>query len=243
MTFTLPRLTQEQFTKWFGKLIPNTNETIVYPGKQLPCMTKTSSLKNNLKPEHVFITHDKNTDKFFHRVLGDDGTFALLPKRMHATVYPNISFNTIPTDNRIKVKLSNRRTVELPYIPDSFFEQKKKSCRRSVTRPKRQREETPTETVRRKKAYRGWTPSGETTVMKKQYLLAKIKAVIDKIDDDEIPVMPPLHGSELSATEEEQFATICKFVHFYAREELGMVPRARAAGDVNQSIIESITSK
>ena len=244
MTYTLPPLTQERFTKWFEKNIPNTDEIIVYPGTQLPCMTKTSALKHNLLPEHVFISQSTTTKEFFHRVLGDDGTFALLPKRMYATVYPNIAFSSIPQNNRTAVKLSSRRTLELPYIPDSFYEQKKKSGKRGVTRPKRQREQRDTPKESRKRAYRGWTPAQQPTCLEKNELMGRIKAVMDKIDSDNIPVLPPLEGLDVNcAQNEEAFATICKFVYFYARSELGMVPQVQAVGEAATNTLQHICGK
>lgn len=243
MNYTLPPLTQERFTKWFEKGIPNTDEIIVYPGTQLPCMTKTSALKNNLKPEHVFITQSQSTQEFFHRVLGDDGSFALLPKRMYATVYPNIAFSSIPSNNRIAVKLNNRRTLQLPFIPDSFYEQKKKSGKRGVTRPKRQREQRETPKDKRKKTYRGWAPAREETCMDKNEFLSRIKAVMLKIDEDRLPVLPPLNGLDLDTEQNQQaFATICKFVHFYARSELGMAREVQPAGSVPDSLLQNIQS-
>ena len=243
MTFTLPRLTQELYTRWFDKKIPNTDEHIVYPGRQLPCMTKTSALKNSLKPEHVFITKSKSSGNFFHRVLGDDGIFAYLPKRLYAMVYPNILFNTIPENNRIKVKLSNRRSIMLPYIPDSFFEQKKKSGRRSSSRPKRQREQKSEPQQRSKKPYRGWNPPANTTQIDKDTLIGNIKAVIANIDEKGLEVLPPFQGSKLDENNETEFSTICKFVYHYARSELGITPIARElkhdrCDDVTQKITQ-----
>ena len=244
MNYTLPPLTQERFTKWFENGIPNTDEIIVYPGTQLPCMTKTSALKNNLRPEHVFITQSKTTEEFFHRVLGDDGSFALLPKRMYATVYPNIAFNSIPSNNRIAVKLNNRRTLQLPFIPDSFYEQKKKSGKRGVTRPKRQREQRETPKNKRKKTYRGWAPTREHTCMDKNEFLSRIKAVMLKIDEETLPVLPPLNGLDIDSEQNQQaFATICKFVHFYARSELGMAREVQPAGSVPESLLQNIQSQ
>ena len=55
-SFPLPPPTQEKFTRWFQKTVPNTDEIIVYPGEKLPCSTRSRALKNKIEPKHVFIT-------------------------------------------------------------------------------------------------------------------------------------------------------------------------------------------
>lgn len=224
--FPLPALTQESFTKYFGTHIENgeDGETILYPGEQLKCASKTSVLKKHLQPKHIFIT--KTSDgKFNHRVLGDDGVFTQLPKRLYAMCYPNISFTSIPNNNRVRVKLSTMTTVTLPFIPDSFYEQKKRATKRGSARPKRTREDTRPELTRTAKYYRGWNPPAPPAKMSKMDMLGNIRAAIELVDKQSVDVGPPIEG-DIDSDEKSRaaFGTIVKFVYHYARGELGMPP-------------------
>ena len=129
-----------------------------------------------------------------------------------------------------------------PKLP-LFYEQKKKSGRRGVTRPKRQREQREIPKDKRKKTYRGWAPARGETCMDKNEFFSRIKAVMLKIDEDRLPVLPPLNGFDLDTEQNQQaFATICKFVHFYARSELGMAREVQPAGSVPESLLQNIQS-
>ena len=125
--YSLPPISQESFTKWYGKKIPNTEDTIVWCGKQLPCVAKTTAMRQKLKPKHVFIAKNKK-DEFTHYVLSDSGSFTPLPKRLHAQVFPNVSLQSMQKtpNNRVKVKISNSKFCTLPILPDAFWNQKKK---------------------------------------------------------------------------------------------------------------------
>lgn len=224
--FPLPALTQESFTKYFGTDIDSGDdkETIVYPGEQLQCASKTSVLKKHLKPKHIFITKTAS-GSFNHRVMGDDGVFTQLPKRLYAMCYPNISFSSIPNNNRVRVKLSTMTTVTLPFIPDSFYEQKKRATKRGSARPKRAREDTRQEITRTAKYYRGWNPPAPPSCMSKQSMLGNIRAAIEAVDSQCIDVAPPIEG-DIDSDDKARaaFGTIVKFVYHYARGELGMPP-------------------
>jgi len=223
MDFPLPALTQERFTKWFNTGISDkSDEVIVYPGEQLNCSTKTNVLKKKLKPKHIFITKNSR-GQFFHRVMGDDGRFQMLPKRLYAMCYPSVSFASVPENNRVRVKLSQRTTITLPYIPDSFYEQKRRASQRTSSRPKRQREATIEETVH--EAYRGWNPPEPEEMMDKKSMMAHIRSAIELAESSGTDISPPFTG-DLDSNKEAstQFSVIVKFVYHYCREELGFPP-------------------
>ena len=223
LDFPLPPLTQERFTKYFNTSIDRkSDEVIVYPGEQLQCSTKTNTLKKKLKPKHIFITRNAK-GQFFHRVLGDDGRFQMLPKRLYAMCYPQVSFASVPDGNRVRVRLSSRTTITLPYIPDSFYEQKRRASQRTSTRPKRAREPVVEDTVA--EAYRGWNPPEPEHIMTKKEMMAHIRTCIHVAETSSTDVPPPFTG-ELDTNKDAapHFATIVKFVYHYCREELGMPP-------------------
>ena len=223
LDFPLPPLTQERFTKYFNTPIgKSSDEVIVYPGCQLNCSTKTHILKKKLKPRHIFITRNSQ-GKFFHRVLGDDNRFSLLPKRLHAMVYPQVSFANVPENNRIRVRLSSRTTITLPYIPDSFYDAKKRASLRTSSRPKRQRESVVEETT--VEAYRGWNPPAPEVRMSKKELMAHIRTAVHLAETSGTDIQPPFTGDlDSNKLAAPHFATIVKFVFHYCREELGMPP-------------------
>ena len=128
MDFTLPPLTQESFSRWYNKQVPRTDnidERIVYPGIKLNCSTKSRDLRSVIKPCNVFVTQEKGTDTFYHKVLGSNNVFVSLPKRLYSHCFRNINIHSIPTDNRIIVRLTENTDVTLPYIPDDFVDQKR----------------------------------------------------------------------------------------------------------------------
>jgi hypothetical protein len=128
MNFTLPGLSQQSFSRWYNKIIPRSDgieERIVYPGVKLQCSTKSRDLRSQITRAHVFITHEVEKDKFHHKVLGNNNTFAPLPKRLYSHCFHNINIHSIPPNNRITVRLTENTSVILPYIPDDFVKQKK----------------------------------------------------------------------------------------------------------------------
>ena len=142
MDFTLPPLTQESFSRWYNKQVPRTddvNERIVYPGIKLTCSTKSRDLRSVIMPRHVFITQEIGTNTFYHKVLGSNNIFVSLPKRLYSHCFRNINIHSIPTDNRITVRLTETTSVKLPFIPDDFVHQKR-SKRTSGSRSRNQRE-------------------------------------------------------------------------------------------------------
>lgn len=142
MEFTLPPLTQESFSRWYNKKVPRqdvVDERIVYPGLKLTCSTKSRDLRSNIQPRHVFVTQEVGTDVFHHKVLGSNNVFISLPKRLYSHCFRNINIHSIPTANRITVRLTETTTVVLPFIPDDFVTQKS-SKRNALSRNKSKRE-------------------------------------------------------------------------------------------------------
>ena len=242
LDFPLPPLTQESFTKWFRVPISErSDEIIVYPGEQLKCSTRTNVLKKELSPKHIFITKNSK-GVFFHRVLGDDGRFSLLPKRLFALCYPQVSFTSVPEGNRVRVRLSQRTSITLPYIPDSFYEQKRRASQRTASRPKRSREPVVEETV--VEAYRGWNPPEPEDMMKKKVMMANIRSAIEMAESSDTDIPPPFTGDlDSNKDASTQFATIVKFVYHYCREELGFPPapkRIRIAPPTKKRILNAL---
>jgi len=128
MEFTLPPLTQQSFSRWYNKKVPrvdNIEERILYPGIALTCSTKSRDLRSQITAKNVFITYEKESGKFHHKVLGSNNAFASLPKRLYSQCFHNINIHSIPPDNRLTVRLTENTSVVLPFIPDDFVAQKK----------------------------------------------------------------------------------------------------------------------
>merc|ERR1712166_954671 len=159
MEFTLPPLTQESFSRWYNKKVPSNNnidERVVYPGVKLSCSTKSRDLRSQITSEHVFVTHEVDTNVYHHKVLGSNNVFIGLPKRLYSHCFRNINIHSIPTDNRILVRLTENTSVVLPFIPDDFVSQKRTKrsmqtrMRKRDTKKKRKIQEIEQQT------YTGW---------------------------------------------------------------------------------------
>jgi len=161
MDFTLPPLTQESFSRWYNKQVPradDVDERIVYPGQKLTCSTKSRDLRSVIVSRNVFITQEVDTNTFHHKVLGSNNVFVSLPKRLYSHCFRNINIHSIPTDNRIVVRLTENTSVTLPYIPDDFVHQKRSkrtsgSRTRNTRPPKRAKRESSTDS---NVPYTGW---------------------------------------------------------------------------------------
>ena len=240
MEFVLPPLTQESFSRWFNKKVPRNDdidERVVYPGVKLSCSTKSRDLRSQITPEHVFVTREGDTNVYHHKVLGSNNVFIGLPKRLYSHCFRNINIHSIPTDNRILVRLTESTSVVLPFIPDDFVAQKRtKRSLSSRSRIKREKKRTKTEHKSSLKTpYTGWvtrviTPDTDIAAdnsIDKFQLFTYIKDQIrinDLTLDSCIP--NPFAGTvtidEINHVEEKQIAldTIVQFVHHYARNSI-----------------------
>jgi|TARA_B110000908_G_scaffold172143_1_gene237935 hypothetical protein len=246
MEFTLPALKQQSFSKWFNKKVPRTDnmeERIVYPGIKLSCSTKSRDLRSEITPGHIFITYEKETEKFFHKVLGSNNQFALLPKRLYSHCFHNINIHSIPPNNRITVRLTESTSVILPYIPDDFVTQKRskrgsmvRKTRGSVKKMKLEHDEQlNSQWNGKKKKYVGWvtqvlSPDTETAgdagingFRLKAYLRDKLQEYENALL---ITVPNPFADSEnisdICNDPEQAIAltTVLHFLHHYGRNFL-----------------------
>lgn len=235
MEFTLPPLTQESFSRWWNKKVPrngDVDERIVYPGIKLNCSTKSRDLRSQITPEHVFVTQEKGTNVYHHKVLGSNNVFIHLPKRLYSHCFRNINIHSIPTDNRILVRLTENTSVVLPFIPDDFVSQKRTKrsmqtrMRKRDTKKKRKVEEI------EQQPYKGWitkvispaTESGADEAIDSFRLLLYVRAQMEQNDAKIETCIPnPFAGAktidEITSSREKQIAltTVVQFVHHYAR--------------------------
>ena len=235
MEFTLPPLTQESFSRWFHKKVPrkdNVDERIVYPGVKLECSSKSRDLRSNISPRNVFITRVGDTNEYHHKVLGSNNVFIPLSKRLYSHCFRNINIHSIPTDNRITVRLTENTSVVLPYIPDDFVAQKRsKRSHSGRQRPKREPKRAKhTETTQ--ESYTGWVTHvmAPATEMSADHAISSFDLMRyireqTALNDDNLTVsIPnPFAGattiSEIQTSPEKQRAltTVIQFVQHYAR--------------------------
>lgn len=230
--FTLPLLTQDDFSSYYGKQVPRIDgivETIVYPGQRLSCSSRSRNIKNYVQPHNVFITKIEKDGTFQHRLCGNDNVWSILPKRLHTACFPKIHIGSIPTDNRVRLQLTDTIFEVLPYIPDDFYKVKQIKAerpRKPVTRRvKRQRlnENQSKEHLK----YIGWFVSGieeqrEELGIPKEKMMSHLKHIMDQISASDTIVDNPFDRVKSPIDLSEQFKTIIQFVHYYCREELGM---------------------
>lgn len=134
MSFPLPIASQEHYTKWFKHEIkkgPFKKFKILWVGQELKQRFK-SELDLEILPKNVFICKKKNI--FEYLVIDKNEDIYKLPKKHYTTCFPGIQYNTIPPNNKIKVKISKKITLELPFIPQSFLEQKRNKTSRKRRR-------------------------------------------------------------------------------------------------------------
>lgn len=234
MDFTLPALTQESFSRWYNKQVPrtdNVDERIVYPGVKLNCSTKSRDLRSVIMPRHVFVTQEIGTNTFHHKVLGSNNTFVSLPKRLYSHCFRNINIHSIPTDNRIIVRLTENTSVTLPYIPDDFVDQKRsKRSGASRSRGGREAKRTKRETKKPTLPYTGWvtqvlspaTEQGADQAIDSFSLLSYIRNELRKNDLKLDASMPnPFSGlptiEKVKENKMELLTGVIQFVHHYGR--------------------------
>lgn len=221
--FSLPALSQDQFSSFYGKSVPQTNEKIIYPGIKLPCSSKSRSLKRVIRPQHVFIT--KVGDKFTHRLLGNDNHWSILPKRMHSVCFPKIHLASIPKQNRIEIQLTDNIFETLPYVPDEFYKQKLAKAERPakpITRRNKRRRTEMAKNIDKGSQYTGWEIQGieKDLEISKKTLIKRIRTCIQHIDNDNLFTKNPFSTDTDEA--KHAFVSVVQFIHHYAREEFNM---------------------
>ncbi len=240
MEFTLPPLTQESFSRWHNKKVPRNDdieERIVYPGIKLQCSTKSRDLRSQIMPCNVFVTQEMGTDTFHHKVLGSNNIFISLPKRLYSHCFRNINIHSIPTRNRILVRLTENTAVKLPFIPDDFVTQKrsKRNCA-SRSRPKREPKRAKLNSDNLNDIpYSGWvtkvmspaTEQGADNSIDSFHLLNYIKKELKESDEQLSTGIPnPFAGSnsidqiQNSPEKLKILSIIVQFVHHYAKHTI-----------------------
>lgn len=236
MEFTLPPLTQESFSRWWNKKVPrpdDIDERIVYPGNKLNCSTKSRDLRSQINPEHVFVTQEMDSNIFHHKVLGSNNVFIHLPKRLYSHCFRNINIHSIPTDNRLVVRLTEATSVILPFIPDDFVLQKRtKRTLQSRTRSKKQAKKSRKNSSATTTPYIGWvtkvvspnTADGADDSIDMFHLMEYIRKELENNDRQmEVCIANPFAGTktidEIHNDPEKQKALsiIIQYIHHYAR--------------------------
>tara|TARA_B100000902_G_C27091607_1_gene804103 strand:+ start:76 stop:831 length:756 start_codon:yes stop_codon:yes gene_type:complete len=134
MSFPLPIASQEHYTKWFKHEIksgPYKKFKIMWVGQELTKRFK-SDLDIEILPENVFICKKRNV--FEYLIIDKNEDIYKLPKKHYTTCFPAIQYNSIPANNKIKVKISKKIILDLPFIPQSFLEQKRNKTSRKRRR-------------------------------------------------------------------------------------------------------------
>lgn len=228
--FPLPSLLQHNFTEYFDKVIPRRDsikEKIIYPGEPLTVSCKSRSIKRFVKPKNVFISVMED-GTFNHRLLGSDGVYAILPKRLHSVCFPKIHLGSIPHSNRIQVKISPTNTVTLPFVPDDFYKQKQAKSERPnkpITRNRgTKRNRINMENNNENIEYKGWNIYNTTENQKinKNTIISAIQNCIQLSDSDKTVLPNPFENMKSLEDGKDTFKIILQFIYHYAREEFGL---------------------
>ncbi len=238
--FSLPPLEQDQFSTYYGRKLDRSDgasETVVYPGIQLKCSTKSRQLKKHIQPRNVFITkierEGEDDVEYSHKLYGNDNQWTVLPKRLYSVCFPKIHLGSIPDNNRITLQLTDNIYCVLPYVPDEFYKQKQQKAHRPskpVTR-RNKRARVSSEESSSEQPYSGWGVYGmsvpEPNTISKDDLMTELRSIMDEIHRSSVAVKNPFSGcDDLNKSEDAKAAlnTIAQFVYHYAREELRMQP-------------------
>lgn len=232
MSFPLPIASQEHYTKWFNYEIkkgPFKKFKIVWVGKELSLRFK-SDVNVEILPENVFICKKKNIFEYF--VIDKNEDIYKLPKKHYTTCFPGIQYNSIPSDNKIKVKITDKIVLELPFIPQSFLEQK-----RNKTSRKRRRVMNTNNVIEDKidfnEVYPQWhvlqNHQNKDNSLKKQIMLL-IRSLVKYADANvnynmKDPFESISNINEIKNNKEflNTLKIIVSFVFNYCRSELGIV--------------------
>lgn len=126
VAFPLPRAPQHAYTKWYNHTVRGgtfNRYTVLWVGTTLDCRFKSETLGDTIGPHNVFIL--KKNSSFAYAVMDNTDTLFKLPKKYHTACFPGIQYNSVPKNNRIRVQMTKRNSIELPFIPPTFLQQKK----------------------------------------------------------------------------------------------------------------------
>jgi hypothetical protein len=189
---------------------------------------KSENLSEIIGPHHVFICK-KNND-FQYIVIDKSETVYKLPKKYYTSCFPGIQYNSVPKGNTIRMQLTNHTTIDLPFIPPSFLQQKKNKTGRS----KRKRTSSDAEERIDNIDFSGEGPTWHILQnvqnkgnRVKQGTLSLIRQLIDYSDTHcEFHLKDPFAEiSELEDLKNERYLSklklITAFIYHYARSEFG----------------------
>lgn len=237
MGYPLPRSSQENYTNYFNKVIQKgtlENYKIIWVGSALPCRFKATQTKQVLSPNNVFIV--KKGEAFEYAVMDNKENVFKLPKKFFTVCFPNVSINSIPENNRVEYQITKKQKVVLPYIPDTFLQQKRTKTNRKRRKMYHNVESPPAEKdiesidFDRKNIPSWYVLQKETDgndILKKQVVLM-IRSVIGMVDSSNFVLEDPFgrveHVDELCKKEEyvEKLKIITSFIFHYCRAELGI---------------------
>lgn len=226
--FPLPRASQECWTKWYNYTVESgalKNKTVVWAAQELPCRFRSDQIKDVIGPHHVFIL--KMNERFFYALIDSSETIYRLPKKYYTSCFPGIQYSQVPKNNRQRVKLSGRKYLTLPFIPESFLEQKKQKTGR-----KRRRTEIKNNDIERitfNTSTPEWTVLGEKKeeTSNKDDLFHLIRSVISYADKNEnFKLTDDFENLSIEDIKQndilrEKLKMIISFIYFYCRNELG----------------------
>lgn len=243
MSFPLPIAPQEHYTKWFKHVIkkgPFKKFVILWVGKSLNMRFK-SDTSLEILPENVFICKKKNT--FEYLIIDKNEDIYKLPKKHYTTCFPGIQYNNIPSNNRIKVRISEKDELELPYIPQSFLDQK-----RNKTNRKRRRilsTSVPTESgINFNEKYPTWhvlhNSQNKDVSIKKQIMLL-VRSLVKHADmnvnytlKDPFDSIQDIDDIKKNKEFLSTLKIIVSFVFNYCRSELGIVNDSKFINTVSE---------
>jgi hypothetical protein len=240
MTFPLPRSSQEHYSKFFQTTIKKgilQGFIIQWVGCPLPCRFKSEQIKTIISPQHVFIMKSNTDDTFEYALIDNRGHAFKLPKKYYTMCFPSISLNSIPKDNRFEIQITKRKKMRLPFIPDSFLEQKKQKTNRKRRKMYHTVESPPTQTVESIDFTTTTVPSWHVLQNNsfsdkpvKKEIVQLIRSIITVTDNSAFTLQDPFEDvqsiQELKTKEQlqEKFKTIVSFLYHYARAELNIHP-------------------
>jgi len=231
--FPLPKASQQYYTRWFHRTVPSgqlKDYKILWVGVPLSCRF-ASDLKDVVTPENVFILK-KNTS-FAYALIDSMDQVHRLPKKYFTICFPGVQISSVPENNMIKIQLTRRQSINVPYIPDAFLQSK----RQKTSRVKRKRShsisttDSGVENIDFDTKVPEWHILGneqnrESPV--KREILVLLRSIIDFADTNHAMRLPdPFEGCEsLSDIKNDEGKTrslkvIASFISHYCRAELG----------------------
>lgn len=231
--FPLPRAPQECYSKWYNMKVETgtfKGYTVLWVGSQLSCRFKSETINDNIGPHNVFILK-KSANQFVYCVIDNTDTMYSLPKRFFTTCFPGVQYNHVPTNNLIKIKITKDDTIEVPYIPKAFLQQKRKKTSRAKRKRSVSESTTEIEKINFNTTYPEWhvlTNNQNTNKPIHKEILILIRQLMLYADRNDIfEIENPFQNiSTLNDLKNDQHAmkilkTVTGFIYHFCRSELG----------------------